>query len=197
MSFEEPELPYAVDALAPYISEKTLSFHFGKHHKGYANKLRAAVKDTPQEENTLEELIMTADGKVFNCAAQTWNHSFYWNSMSPDAGGTPEGPIKDAIVKSFGSFANFKADFSASAGGHFGSGWAWLVQDGDELKIVDTHDAGNPLRDGTGRPILTCDVWEHAYYLDYQNQRPKYLEAWWDLVNWKFANENLAAAGSD
>jgi len=190
MPFTLPELPYSKDALAPHISERTLSFHHGKHHQAYVTKLNAAVEGTDLANKSLDELIRTQKGGVFNNAAQVWNHTFYWNSMAPNGGGAPSGKIAEAIKVAFGSFDTFKEKFSAAAAGHFGSGWAWLVQDGGKLAIVETHDAGNPITDGK-KPILTCDVWEHAYYLDYQNARPDYIKAWWSLVNWEFANKNL------
>jgi len=196
MSFVLPELPWAKNALAPHISEETINFHYGKHHQGYVTKLNTLVKGTPQADKTLEDLIKTAEpGPVFNCAAQTWNHTFYWHSMAPNAGGEPTGPIKDAIHNSFGDFATFKKQFSDAAAGHFGSGWAWLVLDRTDKKlhIVQTHDAGCPIRDGK-IPILTCDVWEHAYYIDYRNDRAKYIDSWWATINWNFANQNLASA---
>lgn len=191
MSITLPELPYAKDALAPHISNETLEFHYGKHHAGYVKKLNAAIeKDGSLAGKSLEDLIKTQKGGVFNNAAQIWNHTFYWNSMSPNGGGEPSGAIAEAINKSFGSFSDFKEKFSAAASGHFGSGWAWVVKDGDKLAIVDTHDAGNPLTEGK-KPVLTCDVWEHAYYIDYRNARPDYISAWWNLVNWDFASKNL------
>ncbi|KAL6080461.1 oxidoreductase, acting on superoxide radicals as acceptor [Balamuthia mandrillaris] len=192
MSFTLPELPYPKDALAPHISEETLEFHYGKHHAGYVAKLNGLVKDTPNADKSLEELIRGSQGGLFNNAAQIWNHTFYWNSMSPEGGGEPTGAIAEAIVKNFGDFNSFKKEFSDVAGGHFGSGWAWLVQDAEgKLKVIGTHDAGNPITDNL-RPILTCDVWEHAYYIDYRNARPNYINAWWNLVNWKFAESNLS-----
>ena len=191
MAFTLPELPYALDALAPHISKETLEFHHGKHHAGYVAKLNAAVEsDGALAGKSLEDLITSQKGGVFNNAAQIYNHSFYWKCLSPKGGGEPSGAIAKAIDESFGSFAAFKEQFSAAAGGHFGSGWAWLVQDGGKLAIVATHDAGCPLTDGK-KPVLTCDVWEHAYYIDYRNARPSYIAAWWNLVNWDFANENL------
>ncbi len=191
MAFTLPELPYSKDALAPHISAETLEFHHGKHHNAYVNKLNALTEGTDNANKSLEELIKTTDGGLFNQAAQVWNHTFYWNSMSPNGGGAPSGAIADAITKAFGSFDEFKAKFTAAAGGQFGSGWAWLVKDGGgNLEIVTTANAGNPLTDGK-TPVITCDVWEHAYYVDYRNARPKYLEAWWNLVNWDFANQNL------
>ncbi len=191
MAFTLPELPYAKDALSPHISAETLDFHHGKHHQAYVTKLNSLVEaDSSLAGKSLEELIRTTKGGVFNQAAQVWNHTFYWNSMSPSGGGEPTGAIADAIKKSFGGFSDFKERFSAAAAGHFASGWAWLVKDGDKLEIVDLHDAGNPLTLGK-TPILTCDVWEHAYYVDYRNARPKYVEAWWNLVNWDHANKHL------
>lgn len=187
-----PALPYEKDALAPHISQETLEYHYGKHHAGYVKKLNAALGSQPAlQGKSLEELVQEADGKIFNCAAQTWNHSFYWNSMSPNGGGEPTGAIASAINEAFGSFESFKEQFGAAAGGHFGSGWAWLVLNNGKLEIVGTHDAGNPLRDGM-KPVLTCDVWEHAYYVDYRNARGSYIAAWWNLVNWEHANAQLA-----
>ncbi|GAB5540702.1 MAG: superoxide dismutase [Sandaracinaceae bacterium] len=191
MAFTLPELPYAKDALAPHISKETLEFHYGKHHQGYVNKLNKAVEDDASlQGKSLEDLIKTQKGGVFNNAAQVWNHTFYWNSLSPNGGGEPTGKIADAIKKSFGSFSDFKEQFSKAASGHFASGWAWVVTSGDGLDIVDLHDAGNPLTMGK-TPVLTCDVWEHAYYIDYRNARPDYIAAWWNLVNWDHANSQL------
>jgi len=192
MPHELPNLPFEMNALEPHISEKTLSFHYGKHHAGYVAKLNAAVAGTELEGKTLEELIMSQSGGIFNNAAQIWNHTFYWNSMSPNGGGEPTGAIAGKIDEAFGSFEEFKTAFTAAAGGHFGSGWAWLVMNSNGgLEIVDTHDAGNPLTDGL-TPILTCDVWEHAYYIDRKNARPAYIAAWWELVNWDWANQTIA-----
>jgi superoxide dismutase, Fe-Mn family len=191
MAFTLPELPYPKDALAPHISAETLEFHHGKHHAGYVKKLNAAVEaDSSLAGKSLEDLIRSTSGGVYNNAAQVWNHTFYWNSMSPNGGGEPTGAIADAIKKDFGSFGDFKEQFSKAAAGHFASGWAWLVKDGDKLAIHDTHDAINVLPKGV-KPILTCDVWEHAYYIDYRNARPDYLEAWWNVVNWDHANAQL------
>jgi Fe-Mn family superoxide dismutase len=191
MTFTLPELPYAKDALAPHISAETLEFHHGKHHAAYVNNLNTFAKDDPSiAGKSLEELIKTSSGKVFNNAAQVWNHTFYWHSMRPGGGGEPTGAIKAGIDKSFGSFSAFKEQFSAKAVGHFASGWAWLVKTDSGLAIVDTHDAGCPLTAGQ-KPILTCDVWEHAYYVDYRNARAKYVESWWNLVNWDHANKQL------
>ncbi|HJL14404.1 MAG TPA: superoxide dismutase [Sandaracinaceae bacterium LLY-WYZ-13_1] len=192
MAFTLPELPYSKDALAPHISAETLEFHHGKHHAGYVKKLNAALEsESSLQDKSLEDLIKTQKAPgIFNNAAQVWNHTFYWNSMSPNGGGEPSGAIADAINKAFGSFSDFKEQFSKAAAGHFGSGWAWLVKSGDSVEIVDTHDANNPLTMDK-KPILTVDVWEHAYYIDYRNARPKYLEAWWNLVNWDHANQQL------
>ena len=191
MAFTLPELPYSKDALAPHISAETLEFHHGKHHAAYVTNLNKLVEQDPSlQGKSLEDIIRSAKGPVFNNAAQVWNHTFYWNSMRPGGGGEPTGAIKAAIDKSFGSFSAFKEQFSAKAVGHFASGWAWLVKNGDALVIVDTHDANTPITTDM-KPILTCDVWEHAYYVDYRNARPKYIEAWWNLVNWNHANAQL------
>ncbi len=191
MAFTLPELPYSKDALAPHLSAETLEFHHGKHHNAYVTKLNELVAADPAlAGKSLEDLIRTTSGGPFNQAAQTWNHTFYWHSMKPQGGGEPTGAVLEAINKSFGSFSAFKEKFSAAAAGQFGSGWAWLVKDGPNLAIVATSNAGNPLTEGK-TPVLTCDVWEHAYYIDYRNARPKYVEAWWNLVNWDFAAKNL------
>ncbi len=192
MAFELPQLPYAMDALKPHISAETLEYHHGKHHAAYVNNLNNLIKGTPNENKSLEDIIKSAPaGGLFNNAAQHFNHSFYWKSLAPGAGGAPKGPIADAITKAFGSFDEFKKKFSEAATTHFGSGWAWLVRKSDgSLAIEATHDAGTPLTAGN-KPILTCDVWEHAYYIDYRNARPKYVEAFWNLVNWEFASQNL------
>ena len=191
MAIELPQLPYSTDALAPHISPETLEFHYGKHHAGYVKKLNAAIEGTPMAEKSLEEIVKTSEGGVFNNAAQIWNHTFYWNSLSPNGGGEPTGAIADAINSQFGSFAEFQEKFTAAAGTLFGSGWAWLVKNADgSLSIEQTTNAGCPLTNGQ-TPILTCDVWEHAYYIDYRNARPDYVKAFWNLVNWDFANKNL------
>ncbi len=190
MAIEQPALPYALDALAPHISKETLEFHYGKHHAGYVKKCNAAIEGTEHADKDLETLIK--ERVAFNAAAQTWNHTFYWKSMKPGGGGVPSGAIAAAIDASFGSFDNFKQAFSKVAGGHFASGWAWLVQRDGKLEVVDTHDADTmACRDGV-RPILVCDVWEHAYYIDYRNGRANYIEAWWNLIDWDFAASNLA-----
>jgi Fe-Mn family superoxide dismutase len=191
MAFTLPELPYSKDALAPHLSAETLEFHHDKHHQAYVTKLNELVGADPSlAGKSLEDLVRTSSGGVFNQSAQVWNHTFYWNSMKPKGGGEPTGAVLEAINKAFGSFGDFKTKFSAAAAGQFGSGWAWLVKDGSGLAIVATSNAGNPLTEGK-TPILTCDVWEHAYYIDYRNARPKYVEAWWNLVNWDFAAKNL------
>ena len=193
MSLSAPSLPYGRDALAPHISEETLNFHFGKHHMGYYTRLVGAVEGNADlQGKDLVTLVKTTSGGVFNNAAQVWNHDFYWQSMSPNGGGEPTGAIADAINASFGSFDAFKEKFSAAAAGQFGSGWAWLVQDASgALHITTTGNAETPLT-GPHKPILTCDVWEHAYYVDYRNDRAAYVKAWWSLVSWSFANANLA-----
>jgi Fe-Mn family superoxide dismutase len=191
MSFELPKLSYALNALEPVISQKTLEFHYGKHHQAYVNNLNNLVPGTKFENATLESIIKEADGGIFNNGAQVWNHTFFFNSLAPNAGGEPSGSLADAIKKDFGSFAEFKEKFSKSAVTLFGSGWAWLVKNGDgKLEIVQESNAGNPLRKGL-TPILTCDVWEHAYYLDYQNRRPDFVESFWKLVDWKTINERF------
>lgn len=190
MTFELPALPYAMSALQPHISEETLQYHYGKHHQAYVTNLNNLTKDSPLAEKSLEDLIRTQSGGIFNNAAQVWNHTFYWHSMSPNGGGAPTGTIAQAIDSAFGSFEAFKDQFSKAAAGQFGSGWAWLVSDQGKLAIETTSNAGCPLQTNK-TPILTCDVWEHAYYVDYRNARPKYIEAWWHLVNWDFANQNL------
>lgn len=192
MSIENPTLPYEKNALAPHISEQTLEYHYGKHHLGYVTKLNAAIEGTDWADKPLEDIIKgVLSGGIYNNAAQVWNHSFYWNSLSPNGGGAPKGAIADAIVESFGSFEEFQKQFTEKAATLFGSGWAWLVKKGDKLVITGTQNAGCPIIDPDVTPILTYDVWEHAYYLDYQNARPSYIAAFWNLVNWDFANKNL------
>ncbi|HAU1192551.1 TPA: superoxide dismutase [Fe] [Legionella pneumophila] len=191
MTFTLPQLPYALDALAPHISKETLEYHYGKHHNTYVTNLNKLIPGTEFESMTLEEIIMKAKGGIFNNAAQVWNHTFYWHSMSPNGGGEPKGKLAEAINKSFGSFAAFKEQFTQTAVTTFGSGWAWLVQDQTgALKIISTSNAGTPMTEGL-QALLTCDVWEHAYYIDYRNRRPDYIEAFWSLVNWDFASSNL------
>lgn len=191
MSHELPQLPFAMDSLAPHISKETLEYHYGKHHAAYVGKLNDALPGSGFENDSLEDIVKKSSGGIFNNAAQIWNHTFYWNSLSPNGGGAPSGAIADAINSAFGSFDKFKDTFTKAAATHFGSGWAWLVKDSDgNLDIVTTHDAGCPLTSGQ-TPILTCDVWEHAYYVDYRNARPKYIDAFWNLVNWDHANTCL------
>lgn len=198
MAFTLPDLPYAQDALAPHISGETLSFHHGKHHKAYVDKANAAIEGTDYEGLSLEEVIKKSWSEknmgVFNNAAQIWNHTFYWHSMTPNGGGKPTGAIAEAIDASFGSYDKFAEEFKAAGAGQFGSGWAWLVKNGDKLEVRKTLNAENPITDGA-TPLLTMDVWEHAYYLDYQNRRPDYIGDFLDkLVNWDFVNQNLANA---
>lgn len=194
MAFELPELPYAKDALQPHISAETLEYHHGKHHATYVTKLNGLIEGTDMAGKSLEDIIKSSSGGVFNNAAQIWNHTFYWNSMSPNGGGKPTGAIAEAIDKSFGSYDKFAEEFKAAGAGQFGSGWAWLVKNGDKLEVRKTLNAENPITDGA-TPLLTMDVWEHAYYLDYQNRRPDYIgDFLGKLVNWDFANQNLASA---
>ncbi len=191
MAFSLPELPYSMDALSPHISSETLEYHYGKHHNAYVTNLNKLVEGTPQAEKSLEEIIKSSEGGLFNNAAQVWNHSFYWNCLSPNGGGEPSGAVADAISTAFGSFAKFKEEFTQAALTQFGSGWAWLVKNASgKLEIVKTPNAETPLTAGA-TPLLTCDVWEHAYYVDYRNARPKYVEAFWNLVNWDFVAKNL------
>ena len=191
MEHKLPELPYAKDALAPHISAETLEFHYGKHHATYVTNLNKLIAGTEFENLALEEIVKRATGGVFNNAAQVWNHTFYWHCLAPKAGGEPTGALAQAITLAFGSFAAFKEKFSAAAVGTFGSGWAWLVKNPDgSLAIESTSNAANPMTSGK-KPLLTCDVWEHAYYIDYRNARPKYVEAFWNLVNWKFVADNF------
>lgn len=195
MAFELPELPYAKNRLSPHISEETIDFHYGKHHQTYVTNLNNLVPGTEFEGLPLEEIIVKSSGPIFNNAAQIWNHTFYWNSLAPHGGGEPKGALADAINANFGSFAKFKEEFAKCAVTTFGSGWAWLVKNTDgSLALVSTSNAGCPLTTGQ-TPLLTCDVWEHAYYIDYRNARPAYLEAFWALVNWDFATANFTAKG--
>jgi Fe-Mn family superoxide dismutase len=193
MAFELPPLPYAKDALAPTISEETLEYHYGKHHNTYVVNLNNLVAGTEFENASLEDIIKKSSGGIFNNAAQVWNHTFYWNSLSPNGGGEPSGALADAIKEAFGSFEEFKTQFTQSAATNFGSGWTWLVKNAEgKLQIVNTSNAGCPITEGL-TPLLTVDVWEHAYYIDYRNARPQYLEGFWKLVNWDFAAKNFAA----
>ncbi|WP_372626334.1 superoxide dismutase [Fe] [Arsukibacterium sp.] len=193
MAFELPALPYPKDALAPHISAETLEYHYGKHHNTYVEKLNGLVKDTPNASKSLEEIIRSSDGGLFNNAAQVWNHTFYWHCLSPNGGGEPTGALADAINAKWGSFAEFKKALNDKAVNNFGSSWTWLVKKADgSLDIVNTSNAATPIQDAAVTPVLTVDLWEHAYYIDYRNARPKYLDAFWALVNWQFAGDNFA-----
>ena len=193
MAHNLPELPFAKDALAPHISAETLDYHHGKHHNAYVGKLNELIAGTEFENASLEEIVAKSSGGIFNNAAQHWNHSFYWNCLSPDGGDAPTGELADKINAQWGSFEAFQEDFSGKCATLFGSGWVFLVQKSDgSLAITQEPNAGCPLT-GDDKPLLTCDVWEHAYYIDYRNARPKYLEAFWNLVNWEFAAANFAA----
>ena len=192
MEHELAPLPYAMDALQPQISKETLEFHYGKHHQAYVTNLNKLIKGTEFENASLEDIAKNASGGIFNNAAQVWNHTFYWNCLSPKGGGAPAGALGEAIDKKWGSFEAFKEAFSKSAVGNFGSGWTWLVKKGDaSVDIVSTSNAATPLT-GADKPLMTCDVWEHAYYIDYRNARPKYVESFWALVNWDFVSKNFA-----
>ncbi len=193
MAFELPALPYEKNALEPHISAETLEFHHGKHHATYVTKLNGLVEGTDLASKSLEEIIKSSDGGVFNNAAQIWNHTFYWNSLSPNGGGEPTGDLADAINAKWGSFAEFKAAFNDKAVNNFGSSWTWLVKATDgSLDIVNTSNAGTPITEDLV-PLITVDLWEHAYYIDYRNVRPNYLEGFWALANWEFATANFAA----
>ncbi len=198
--FTLPDLPYAQDALEPFISARTLSFHYGKHHKAYVDNLNELTKQTDYQTMSVEEIIRRSEGKLYNNAAQAWNHTFYWYCMaSPqnDEANEPTGEIAAAIQENFGGFTEFRDKFTEVGKTHFGSGWAWLaLTEGDKLEILGMHDADTPLKDGH-RPLLALDVWEHAYYLDYQNSRPDYIEAFWKVVNWQFVGECLAGKHQD
>jgi Fe-Mn family superoxide dismutase len=194
MAFELPALPYAKNALAPHISEETLEYHYGKHHNTYVVKLNGLIEGTDYAGKSLEEIVRSSDGGVFNNAAQVWNHTFYWHCLSPNGGGEATGALGDAIKAKWGSFADFKAAFNDKAVNNFGSSWTWLVKKADgSLDIVNTSNADTPLAHAGLTPVLTVDLWEHAYYIDYRNARPTYLEAFWALVNWDFASKNFSA----
>jgi Fe-Mn family superoxide dismutase len=187
-----PPLPYAMDALAPIISKETLEYHYSKHHQAYVTNLNNLIKGTEFENSTLEEIIKKSSGGIFNNAAQIWNHTFYWNGFKPGSGGAPTGALADAINAKWGSFDSFKAEFTKSCIGNFGSSWTWLVKKADgTLDISNTSNAGCPLTT-ENKPLLTCDLWEHAYYIDYRNLRAKYVEQFWTLVNWEFVAANFA-----
>jgi len=191
MEHKLPPLPYSKDALAPNISAETFEYHYGKHHNAYVTNLNKLIKGTEFENMSLDDIIKKASGGVFNNAAQHFNHSFYWNCLSPKGGGEPKGKLAEAINKTFGSFQAFKEKFTNTAVTTFGSGWAWLIKNADgSLSIESTSNAGCPVKDGK-KPLLTCDVWEHAYYIDYRNNRAGYVENFWKIVNWEFVAENL------
>jgi Fe-Mn family superoxide dismutase len=191
MPFQLPELPYAMDALQPHISKETLEYHYGKHHLTYVNNLNNLLIDSPMAQQSLEHIIMNSEGGLFNNAAQVWNHTFYWHCLSPQGGGEPTGRLLDAIIKSFGSFQAFKEQFSKTALTTFGSGWAWLVMnEKGELAITNTSNADTPMRHHQ-KALLTCDVWEHAYYIDYRNARATYIDHFWNLVNWTFVEQQM------
>ncbi|RIJ28777.1 superoxide dismutase [Henriciella algicola] len=200
MAFDLPPLPYSRDALSPHVSEETLNFHYGKHHQAYVNNLNKLIEGTDHADAPLEKIITDASGDsskagLFNNAAQVWNHTFYWHSMKPGGGGKPTGAIAKKIDEDFGSYEKFAEEFKAAGGGQFGSGWAWLVLKDGKLGIRKTPNAETPLTEAGATPLLTMDVWEHAYYLDYQNSRPNYMDAFLEnLVNWDFVNQNLADA---
>ncbi|MHA7881008.1 MAG: superoxide dismutase [Saccharospirillum sp.] len=192
MAFELPALPYDRTALEPHISAETLDYHHGKHHATYVTKLNGLVPGTEFEGKSLEDIIKSSSGGVFNNAAQIWNHTFYWHCLSPNGGGAPTGALADAINAKWGTFEAFQKEFDEKAVNNFGSSWTWLVKNSDgSLDIVNTSNAGTPITEDK-TPLLTVDLWEHAYYIDYRNARPKYLEAFWKLVNWEFAGENFA-----
>ena len=193
MTHELPALPYAMDALAPTLSQETLEYHYGKHHQAYVTNLNNLIPGTEFESMSLEDIVMKSSGGIFNNAAQVWNHTFYWNCLSPQGGGAPSGALAAAIDAKFGSFEEFKKQFNQSAATNFGSGWTWLVKNADgSLEIFNTSNAGTPMTSGK-QALLTLDVWEHAYYIDYRNLRPKYLETMWNIVNWDFVASNFAA----
>lgn len=191
MEHKLPDLPYSADALEPIISKETIEYHYGKHHQTYVTNLNKLIVGTEFENLSLEEIIKKSSGGIFNNAAQVFNHTFYWNCLAPQAGGEPTGKLAEAINEAFGSFAQFKEKFSATAVGTFGSGWAWLVKNAaGKLEIISTSNAGTPMTEGK-TALLTCDVWEHAYYIDYRNARAGYVDKFWDLVNWNFVASNL------
>ncbi|MBL8708146.1 MAG: superoxide dismutase [Fe] [Rhodospirillaceae bacterium] len=193
----QPPLPYAMDALAPHISKETLEYHYGKHHKSYVDNLNELIEGTEFADMDLEAIVGKASGPIFNNAAQVWNHTFYWHCLTPEGGGAPDGQLAAAIDRNWGPIDTFKSEFTKAAAGNFGSGWTWLVQNRDGgLEIVNTSNAQTPLT-SDAKPLLTCDVWEHAYYIDYRNKRPDYLAAFWEVVNWRFAANNLAAGAAE
>lgn len=189
MEHKLPELPYDKNALEPYISAETLEFHYGKHHATYVNNLNNLIPGTEFENLPLEDIIVKSTGGIFNNAAQVWNHTFYWHCMRPQGGGNPSGSLGEAIMSTFGSYDNFKEKFSNAAATNFGSGWTWLVKNSDgSIDLLNTSNAGTPMTEGK-KALLTIDVWEHAYYIDYRNARPKYIEAFWNVVNWDYAGQ--------
>lgn len=191
MPFKLPDLPYAKDALDPYVSKETLEYHHGKHHRAYVDKLNKLIEGTTFEKKSLEEIIRESTGGIFNNAAQNWNHTFYWQCMSPNGGKDPSSKLASAIKEYFGSIEKFKELFSNMANNHFASGWAWLVKNkASKLEVLSTANAGNPMTDGK-KPLLTCDVWEHAYYIDTRNDRPKYINNFWQIINWDFVEKNF------
>jgi Fe-Mn family superoxide dismutase len=193
MAFELPPLPYAEDALAPHISAETLEYHYGKHHKTYVDNLNKAIDGTPDADLTLEEIILKAEGPLFNNSAQVWNHTFFWNSLSPNGGGQPTGAVADKITADFGSYDEFRTQITQAGITQFGSGWAWLIDNGGKLEVTKTANADLPLKHGQ-KALWTIDVWEHAYYIDYRNARPKFIDVVLDnLINWDFVNQNLAS----
>jgi Fe-Mn family superoxide dismutase len=191
MAFELPALPFAKNALSPHISEETIEFHYGKHHQAYVNKLNGLIAGTEFENKSLEDIIRTSEGAIFNNAAQIWNHTFYWNCLQPNSNEQLSPELTTAINKTYESLEKFKEEFTKAALGLFGSGWVWLAKNTDgELTITTTNNAGNPLTSGQ-TPLLTCDVWEHAYYIDYRNARAKYLDSFWKIVDWEFVSQNF------
>ncbi len=193
MAISLPPLPYSTKALTPHISEKTLEFHYGKHHKGYVDKLNAQIEGQALDKASLKEIVLNSQSGLFNLSAQAWNHEFYWNSLCAPSQSSLPNELKSALEKNFGSVDEFKSQFTRESLSHFGSGWSWLIRENSgALKVISTHDADTPIAHNM-TPLLTCDVWEHAYYLDYQNNRGKYLESFWSIVNWEFAHKNYSS----
>lgn len=191
MEHKLPALPYTKDALEPHISAETLNYHHDKHHRAYIEKLNKLIKGTNHENKPLTEIVMSSEGELFNNAAQAWNHDFFWKCLSPNGGGEPTGKINDMIQERWGNFAKFKDEFSEQAKSNFGSGWTWLILNrSNKLEILNTSNAGTPIAEGL-KPLMTLDIWEHAYYIDYRNKRPDYITAFWNVVNWDFVNDNL------
>jgi len=192
MEHQLPSLPYPMDGLQPHLSQETLEYHYGRHHQAYVTNLNGLIKNTEFENASLEEIVRKSSGGVFNNAAQVWNHTFFWHCMKPQGGGVPSGALADAIKARWGSFDSFREEFTRNCVSNFGSGWTWLVKKADgSVDIVNTSNAGTPLT-GADKPLLTCDVWEHAYYIDYRNARAKFVEAFWNVVNWDFVAQNFA-----